>query len=153
MQFNTVEVSQAMVVVPEGDLDVSAATTMKQMLEALLDKGTTRLVLDLGRVSYLDSAVWGELVRAAKRSREAGGELRLCAMGGDLLVTFTLLRLASVMPLYPTRERAVESLTDVMTYGQGPLAHHSPFLKAGAARTAGSPKELERQAPARADIT
>lgn len=107
MEIKVTQASRATVVAPEGDLDAAAGAEMKRTLTDVLDKGHARLVVDLGRVSYIESMVWGELVVAAKRAREAGGELRLCAVCGDLLAIFTMTRLSQVMAVYPMPESAM----------------------------------------------
>jgi len=94
-------------VAPVGDLDMASASQMK--LQDHLDAGRTRLVLDLGDVSYIDSAGLGEVVRAMKRAREVGGDLRLCGLRGDVLRIFEITGLGKAISVYPTREEAVAS--------------------------------------------
>jgi len=109
VEIKVMPASQAAVVAPDGDLDAESGAEMKRTLKDLFDTGHTKLIVDMGRVTHIDSAVWGELAMAAKRAREAGGELRLCAMGGEMLGIFAMLRLSRVMAVYPTRESAVAS--------------------------------------------
>ena len=94
-------------VAPKGDLDMASATKLK--LQDYLAAGKTRLVLDLGEVTYIDSAALGEVVRAMKRAREAGGDLRLCGLGGDVLGIFETTGLSKAIAAYPTREEALAS--------------------------------------------
>ena len=46
-------------------------------LYRLIDRGTTRIVVDLGGMEFIDSTGLGVFVGALKRSREGGGELEL----------------------------------------------------------------------------
>jgi anti-sigma B factor antagonist len=94
-------------VVPVGELDMASASQMK--LQDHLDAGRTRLVLDLGDVSYIDSGALGEVVRAMKRAREVGGDLRLCGLRGDVLRIFEITGLGKAIAVYATREEAVAS--------------------------------------------
>ena len=58
---------------PVGELD---AFTVGQFRESLNDLGSTsRLLIDLGGVPFLDSAGLGALIGAVRRSREAGGDV------------------------------------------------------------------------------
>lgn len=107
MNIDVIRVNQIAVVVPNGDLTPASAVEMKRTLRDLLDNGNTRLVVDMGRVGYMDSAVWGELAAAAARARAAGGELRVCAMSGELLAIVAMLRLSRVMTVFGTREHAM----------------------------------------------
>ncbi len=109
VEIKVIQASRVTVVVPDGDLHADSGAELRRTLKDLLDTGHTKLIVDMGSVAYIDSAVWGELAVVAKRAREAGGELRLCAMCGEMLSTFAMLRLSRVMAVYPTRESAMAS--------------------------------------------
>lgn len=91
----------------EGDVDIGSLTQMK--LQDHLEAGETRLVLDMEGVTYIDSAGLGEVVRAMKRAREAGGDLRVCSLRGNVLRIFEITGLDKAIAMYPTREEAVAS--------------------------------------------
>lgn len=97
------------VVVPTGDLDMESAPIMRQKLEEHLNAGEIRMVLDLEGVPYIDSAGLGEVVRAMKRAREVGGDLRLYGLRREVLRIFELTGLDKAMQVYPTRGEAVAS--------------------------------------------
>ncbi len=107
MNTEVMQANQVAVVVPIGDLNAASGMELKRTLQDLLDKGNTRLVVDMERVTYIDSVVWGELTVAATRARAAGGQLRVCAICGELLAIVTMIRLSRVMAVFPTREDAV----------------------------------------------
>ncbi len=109
MDIEVTQSSQVTVVVPKGDLDAAAAAHMKQALKELIDTGKTSLVVDLDGVPYIDSAGLGELVSAMKRVRQAGGDLRLCALRAEVRGIFEMTRLIEEMAVYPTRRAAVAS--------------------------------------------
>ncbi len=101
--------NEAMVVAPTGALDMASAATMKRALQALLEAGRTKLVVDLSGITYIDSTGLGELVRSMKRARELGGDLRLCGLPDKVLRIFELTRLDQQVSVYPARENAVAS--------------------------------------------
>lgn len=111
-QENIIEVA------PEGDLDMASATQMK--LEQHQSAGKTRFVVDLGGVEYIDSAGLGELVRAMKRAREGGGDVRLCRLCGPVLRIFEITGLNKAFAVYPTREEAVASFLELAGGTIGP---------------------------------
>ena len=78
-------------------------------LTDLLDRGHLKIVLDLSRVSFIDSAGLGELVACKKRTAERGGDIKLLSPIGQvhkLLVMTLLIRLFEV---YQDEETAVRS--------------------------------------------
>ena len=117
--IEVVRANQGTVVVPNGDLNAASGEGWKRALQDLLAKGNARLIVDMERVTYIDSMVWGELGVAAARARAAGGGLRLCAMCGDLLAIVRMIRLSRVMAVFPTREHA-------MAFGAEPEKNSSP---------------------------
>jgi anti-anti-sigma factor len=61
----------------EGPLRAPVSTTLRHGLETLLRRGERRVVLDLARLSALDAAGIGELMRAFAAVSRAGGVLRI----------------------------------------------------------------------------
>ncbi|HEX4089260.1 MAG TPA: STAS domain-containing protein [Trebonia sp.] len=57
-----------------GDIDVSTVSGLRERLLGLADGGGP-LIVDLNRVSFIDSAGLGVLVAVSRRSRERGGSL------------------------------------------------------------------------------
>jgi anti-sigma B factor antagonist len=97
----------ATVVVPKGDLDLAAADPLRRALTALIDRRQARLVVDLGRVLYIDSSGLGVLVAAMKQARAAGGDVRLCGLEPDVHAIFEMARLAKIMDIYPSLREAL----------------------------------------------
>lgn len=60
MDIQITESHEVAVVSLTGDLDTASAPQLKTMLEDLLARGETRLVVDLFGVAYIDSAGLGE---------------------------------------------------------------------------------------------
>ncbi len=61
----------------EGELDLAGAGLMEESLGALEAKRPARLVVDLGRLAFIDSTGLRLLIQADARARERGGELVL----------------------------------------------------------------------------
>src|SRR3954470_12931235 len=63
-----------------GELDVYSAATLRTRLTALLDDGTSNLVVNMAQLAFIDSTGLGTLVTALKRARADGGDLTLEAV-------------------------------------------------------------------------
>ncbi|HEX5303290.1 MAG TPA: STAS domain-containing protein [Streptosporangiaceae bacterium] len=62
-----------------GEIDISSAAQLRERLYELADNGGT-LIVDLNRVTFIDSAGLGALVGTARRAAENGGSLyAVCA--------------------------------------------------------------------------
>jgi anti-sigma B factor antagonist len=66
--------SSAYVVSVTGELDVSNAHEFAEECKRVLDRGATRLVVDLVGLSFMDSVAIGALAKAANGIRAGGGE-------------------------------------------------------------------------------
>ncbi|MBI1759596.1 MAG: STAS domain-containing protein [Actinobacteria bacterium] len=60
-----------------GEVDVYTGPTLRDRITALLDGGALDLVIDLGRVEFIDSTGLGVLVGALNRVRDLGGSMVL----------------------------------------------------------------------------
>jgi len=61
----------------EGTLRTPVNTGLRKRVAALLGRGERRIVLDLARLSDIDAAGIGELLRAYQATTAAGGELHI----------------------------------------------------------------------------
>jgi anti-anti-sigma factor len=71
--------------------------------------GRQGLVVDLGRVIFLDSTLVGLLVGLHKRARHAGRRLALCGLGAQARAVLDRTRLDRILHVYPSEAEAVAS--------------------------------------------
>ena len=107
LDFEVTEVGPVTVVAPHGDVDMAVADDVRTRLAMLVDRGRAQLVLDLGRVMYIDSSGLGALVSAMKQARAAGGDIKLCGLASDVRALFEMTRLDKVLSLHASRKDAV----------------------------------------------
>ena len=89
-----------------GEIDVYTAPQLRERLIALVESGSRQVVVDLGRVEFLDSTGLGVLVGALKRLRVVGGELLLVCAQERLLKIFRITGLDRVFQLFDSVESA-----------------------------------------------
>jgi len=94
-----------------GEVDVYTAPRLRERLVELVDGGARHVVVDLGRVDFLDSTGLGVLVGALKRLRAANGSFGLVCSKEPLLKIFRITALDQVFPIFPSVENAT-SVTD-----------------------------------------
>ncbi len=58
-----------------GEFDLTAAASVRQELDGLIDGGHRRLVVDLKKVPFIDSSGLGVLLGRYRRLSELGGEM------------------------------------------------------------------------------
>lgn len=95
------------VVQVDGQLIVGNRHELKELIQAALDSGERRFLVDFSRTGYIDSSGLGALVSISKRIREAGGELRLSGLNEDLRSLFELTKLDTLFTIMETPEQAL----------------------------------------------
>ena len=90
-----------------GEVDVATSPTLRERLIALVSDGSTRLVLDLEGVDFLDSTGLGTIVSALKRARTHGGDLRLVCTEARIRRLFEITGLDKAVPLHASVNDAV----------------------------------------------
>ncbi len=91
----------------DGEVDVATAPKLREKLIDLVNAGVSNIVVDLGRVDFLDSTGLGVLVGALKRIRTVDGELALVCDERRILKVFEITGLTKVFTMYPTVDEAV----------------------------------------------
>ncbi len=86
----------------EGEIDLFNSQDLKRDIENLINGGKVKLILDMNKVSYIDSSGLGVLVGINKRVRMRGGFLRLVALPQDIKHLFEITKLDKVFNIYPT---------------------------------------------------
>jgi anti-sigma B factor antagonist len=109
MDLEIIDIKQVTVITPRSDIDIAHADVVKQRLTELVDKGRTRLVIDLGQVHYIDSSGLGALVAVMKHARAARGDIKICALQSGVRSVFEMTRLNKVIAIHATRQEAVAS--------------------------------------------
>jgi anti-sigma B factor antagonist len=97
----------AVVVSPEGDIDLSRSPTLRTSLKQAQAAKPMRLVVDLVNVDYMDSSGIATLVEALQNARRSGTGMLLCGLKERVRSIFEIARLETVFTIVETREEAL----------------------------------------------
>jgi len=97
------------IVTLRGEIDAFTAPTLRLELARLIEESSANstFVIDLVKVTFLDSSTLGALVGALRLLRERGNSLRVVEPEGAAARIFAQTGLDAVLALYPTRESAL----------------------------------------------
>ena len=109
MDIRVEQFGEIAVVSIAGDIDVLTAVEASVFLNAQLDSGRERLVLDLGQVEFMSSSGIRLLLEISKKSREQGGDLRLARTPPGVARTLDITGLARIVKAYPSVDEALAS--------------------------------------------
>ncbi|BDZ44823.1 hypothetical protein GCM10025866_07320 [Naasia aerilata] len=65
----------------QGNLNMVSAPAVREAVASLVAEGSSRVVVDLADVPFLDSSGLGALIGGLKSTRQAGGDLRIASAG------------------------------------------------------------------------
>ena len=93
-----------------GELDIGTSELVEAELDALLQRGARRLVVDLLGVTFLGSVGLGLLTKAARRTRALGGECIVVSDDPRILRVFEITGLDRIFRIQRSLMEAVEEL-------------------------------------------
>lgn len=83
---------------------------LRMALEAVLSRGTRAILVDMGRVTSLDSADLGELFACRKRVLHQGGEIALLNLAGRARALVEMVDLDHVFRIFDDEAEALATL-------------------------------------------
>lgn len=85
------------------------ATTFGETLKTLIHEGTTNIIVDLGKVSWVNSTGLGILISGYSTVKKNGGELKLLHVSDRIESIFMVSKLHTVFTSYDDEDAAVQS--------------------------------------------
>jgi anti-sigma B factor antagonist len=108
MNHEIIEKPGACVVAFTGEVDLESSPAARKVLLNCFDK-TRKVIVDLSRVTYIDSSGVASLVEALQAARKSGSEFALAACSEPTRRVLELARLDKVFTLHDTVEEALET--------------------------------------------
>jgi anti-anti-sigma factor len=96
------------VFVPSGELDHHTAELLAGPLNAAVDAGTTRLVIDCSELAFCDSTGLNVLLGARLRAEALGGSVHLAAMLPTVARVFEITGAEAVFTVHDTLDQALQ---------------------------------------------
>jgi anti-sigma B factor antagonist len=94
----------------EGEIDLHRSPQLKQELSAIIDRQPGCILVDLSRVSYMDSSGLAVFVEALQRLSGSGGKFGLFGLGQSVRHIFEIARLDQVFRIFPDESAARAAL-------------------------------------------
>lgn len=85
------------------------STEVREKIYSLLQDDVKKIVLDLGKVKWINSSGLGSLIAAMTSVKNKGGEMRLANITEKVESVFMITQLIKVFKTYETVDRAVAS--------------------------------------------
>lgn len=96
------------VVIASGRLDQSQTSHLEATLQNLLQRGYQKIIVDMGKVTYINSGGLRCLVTAWRMAREKEGDLILCCLTSRVEDVFQMVGFDKVFRVFETRAEAAQ---------------------------------------------
>lgn len=93
-----------------GEVDAYTSARFREVMVELIDDGSSRLIISMASVEYIDSCGLGALVGGLKRISENNGKIVIVCDRPQVRKVFEITGLEKVFPLFKTEAEAVEAL-------------------------------------------
>jgi anti-sigma B factor antagonist len=91
----------------EGDIDLHVSPAVTESLNAMIKKKPERIVIDLSRATYIDSAGMAALILAMQEVEGYGGKFFLSGLQETLRSIFEISRLDRTFRIFPNVDAAL----------------------------------------------
>ena len=110
MKISQRQVGDVTIIEPKGKITIGAGdVALRNAIEEAAGGGRTKLLLDLQKVSKMDSSGLGELIAAHNTVTESGGKIRLMNLPPKLYGVLGATQIVSVFDVFDDEREAVAS--------------------------------------------
>ena len=106
LESNTID--SVTVVEMEGNLDTNTSVDAQEHINALIDDGAVKLLVDFAKVDLVSSAGLRVLLATAKRLGGSGGSLRICGLNEAVNEVFEISGFSTILDVFPSRDEALK---------------------------------------------
>jgi anti-sigma B factor antagonist len=96
----------------DGFVDAHTAPEFEQAIQAEIDAGQTRLVVDGARLTYISSAGLGVFMGFIEEVRDRGGDIKICRLVPKVRQVFELLGFHKVYEILDDRNDALRRFAE-----------------------------------------
>ena len=93
----------------EGEIDLHISPNVAASLNMMIEKKPKQLIVDLARVTYIDSSGLAALIEGMQNVQECGGKFALAGLQEPVRTIFEIARLDQVFRIFPNVNAALAS--------------------------------------------
>ena len=93
----------------DGEIDINTSPEVKKSFDKLISSKAPKIVVNLTKVTYVDSSGLATLVEILKNMRSYGGKLRLSNMSPKVKSLFEITKLEKLFEIIANEEEAIST--------------------------------------------
>lgn len=91
----------------DGEININSSPDIKKAFDKLISKKTPRVVINLSKVTYVDSSGLATLVEILKNMRSYGGKMRLTNLSSKIKSLFEITKLEKLFEIMADEADAI----------------------------------------------
>jgi anti-sigma B factor antagonist len=109
MELNNREQDGIVLLEINGEIDLYNAPEIKEFINHCIEEKKFRIIINLARVSYIDSSGIGALISSTSGLKKHNGGLKILHVSGSVRKVFELTKLMSFFEIYESEAEAMAS--------------------------------------------
>lgn len=93
----------------EGEVDINSSPAIKKSFDKLIAARTPKIIINLSKVTYVDSSGLATLVEILKNMKAYGGRLRLTNMSSKIKSLFEITKLEKLFEIMADEADAIST--------------------------------------------
>lgn len=94
-----------------GEIDLYNAPEIKEIINSLIAEQKTNVIINLEKVSYIDSSGIGALISSLSNLKKYQGGLKIINVFASVRKVFELTKLTSFFEIYDSEDEAIKTFT------------------------------------------
>ncbi len=107
MDIQVREVGNVVILDINGEIDLYNAPEIKETIKNQMEQGKNQIIINLDKVSYIDSSGIGVLISSLSNLKKAGGGLKIIHVYASVRKVFELTKLTSFFDIYDSEQEAL----------------------------------------------
>jgi len=108
MNITTTESGEVKVIALNGNFDTSTSPDAEAHFDALINEGTTKIIVDLKDIDYISSAGLRVLLVTTKLIKNKGGQCRICNLNEMVQEVFDISGFSMIFGVFQSVDDALE---------------------------------------------
>jgi len=97
MEITTTELDDVKVLAIQGHLDTNTSPDAESAINALIDSGTQKLLVNFEELEYISSAGLRVLLATAKKLKSSSGDLKICCLNETVQEVFDISGFSTIL--------------------------------------------------------
>jgi anti-sigma B factor antagonist len=95
----------------DGTFALGGHAKFRQHIETIIDSGSRQLLINLAKVSYMDSSGLGELISGYMQMQGVGGQMKLLNLNNRLHQLLVVTKLVTLFEMFDSEAAALSSFS------------------------------------------